>query len=85
MKFEIESRDRLDESLKRMKALLEERREVAGYTDLEYHLAQKIRLAHARTHATANRRLSPEFALGVIEDLTFLLTEWGLATDRHRP
>jgi hypothetical protein len=52
-----------------------------GWRYLEYHLAQKIRLVHGQTHATAStktgRQLRPEFALSVTEDLIELLTIWG--------
>lgn len=56
-------------------------RESCGWTDLEYHLANKIRLVHGQTHATGpakmGRPLRPEFALSTVEDLIDLLYSWG--------
>jgi hypothetical protein len=67
--------------LKTVKDLLESQRETCGWTDLEYHLAHKIRLLHARTHAPqtakTGRALTPEFALSAAEDLIELLRSWG--------
>jgi hypothetical protein len=52
-----------------------------GWTDLEYHLAHKIRLLHAQTHTgvvtETGRPIRPEFALTVAEDLVELLRIWG--------
>jgi hypothetical protein len=67
--------------LQTIKRLIEQRRDTCGWTELEYHLAHRIRLIHARTHATetakSGRPLKPEFALSVAEDLIELLTTWG--------
>jgi hypothetical protein len=66
-----------------VKAMLEETtsRESCGWTDLEYHLAHKIRLLHAQTHTGVvteiGRPIHPEFALTVAEDLAELLRIWG--------
>jgi len=72
------SRD-LAENLQKIRKQLEDG--LGGWTYLEYHLAQKIRLVHGQTHATAStkigRALRPEFALSVTEDLIELLTLWG--------
>jgi hypothetical protein len=76
------SRD-LFENLKAVKTSLDERqqRDSCGWTDLEYHLANKIRLVHGQTHATGpakmGRPLRPEFALSTVEDLIELLYSWG--------
>jgi len=52
-----------------------------GWSDLEYHLAHKIRLLHGQTHAvsvtTSGRAIRPEFALTVAEDLAELMRGWG--------
>lgn len=52
-------------------------------SDLAFHLAQKIRILHARTHedqaVTAGRAVLPETAIGVARDLSDLLVEVGLA------
>jgi hypothetical protein len=69
--------------LKTVKSLLEDTksRDSCGWTQLEYHLAHKIRLVHGETHATQTaktaRALRPEFAFSVVEDLIELLTIWG--------
>jgi hypothetical protein len=73
----------LFDNLKTIKRLLEDQqqRDSSGWTDLEYHLANKIRLVHGQTHATApvrsGRPLRPEFALSTVEDLIDLLYSWG--------
>ena len=70
-------------NLQTIKKLLDdkEQRDSCGWTPLEYHLANKIRLVHGQTHATAptkmGRPLRPEFALSVVEDLIELLHVWG--------
>jgi len=75
------SRD-LSGNLQVVKKLLDGSAEdgACGWTYLEYHLAQKIRLVHGQTHATAptksGRSLRPEFALSVAEDLIELLSMW---------
>jgi|SRR5579872_4345551 len=75
------SRD-LSTNLQTVRKLLEKSPEdgSCGWTYLEYHLAQKIRLVHGQTHATAStkigRPLRPEFALSVTEDLIELLALW---------
>jgi hypothetical protein len=69
--------------LQAIKKLLEDEklRDSCGWTQLDYHLAHKIRLVHGQTHATdaANkgRGLRPEFALSVVDDLIELLQMWG--------
>jgi hypothetical protein len=76
------SRD-LFENLKDVKRLLDDRqqRDSCGWTDLDYHVVNKIRLVHGQTHATgptkSGRPLRPEFALSTVEDLIELLYSWG--------
>jgi hypothetical protein len=76
------SRD-LHENLRAIRRLLDDpqKRESCGWTDLEYHLANKIRLVHGQTHATGpakiGRLLRPEFALSTVEDLIDLLYSRG--------
>ena len=73
----------LFENLQTIKELLDnpKQRDSCGWTHLEYHLANKIRLVHGQTHATApvkmGRPLRPEFALSTVEDLIELLHIWG--------
>jgi len=56
-------------------------RDSCGWSDLEYHLAHKIRLLHAQTHignvVESGRAIRPEFALTVAEDLAELMRIWG--------
>jgi len=67
--------------LQTVKKLIEGQKGTCGWRELEYHLAHKIRLPHAQTHATqiakTGRILKPEFALSVAENLIELLTIWG--------
>jgi len=67
--------------LRTIKNLLETKKGSSGWTELEYHLAHKIRLVHSQTHAAqvakSGRALTPEFALSVAEDLIELLRIWG--------
>jgi hypothetical protein len=76
------SRD-LFENLKAVRKLLDDprQRDACGWTDFEYHLANKIRLVHGQTHATGpatiGRPLRPEFPLSTVEDLIELLYSWG--------
>lgn len=69
--------------LQTVRKLLEDdkSRDTCGWTQLEYHLAHKIRLLHSQTHPTQSakigRQLRPEFALSAVEDLIELLTIWG--------
>lgn len=67
--------------LRTIKNLLETQKPSCGWTELEYHLAHKIRLVHSQTHAAqvakSGRALTPEFALSVAEDLIELLRTWG--------
>ena len=71
--------------LQTIKRLLEDdkQRDTCGWTQLEYHLAHKIRLVHSQTHPTqtvkTGRVLRPEFALSAVEDLIEFLTIWGFA------
>jgi hypothetical protein len=66
--------------LRTIKNLLETKKESCGWTELEYHLAHKLRLVHAQTHASqvakSGRALTPEFALSAVEDLIELLRIW---------
>lgn len=70
-------------SLQIIKTRLENprQRNASGWTDLEYHPANKIRLVRGHTHATgpakSGRRLRPEFALSTVEDLIDHLIVWG--------
>jgi hypothetical protein len=79
----VEKARDLFQSLQTIKELLEDnqQRDSCGWTPLEYHLANKIRLVHGQTHATApaktGRSLRPEFALSTVEDLIELLRIWG--------
>jgi hypothetical protein len=73
---------RLGDDLNVVKRLLNDpqNRATCGWDDLEYTLANKIRLVHARTHlenAVANLPLRPEFGLSVVQDLRELLVIWG--------
>ena len=56
-------------------------RNACGFRDLDYHLAQKIRLVHGKTHApqvgASGTPLWPEFALSVVADLVELLKGLG--------
>jgi hypothetical protein len=73
----------LFEDLRAIKKLLDDgsKRGSCTWTDLEYHLINKIRLVHGQTHATgpvkAGRLLRPEFALSTVEDVVELLRIWG--------
>jgi hypothetical protein len=73
----------LAENLRIIKKMLDDpqQRESCGWSDLEYHLAHKIRLVHGQTHATGptktGRPLRPEFALSTVDDLIDLLYSWG--------
>ncbi len=70
------------EDLQTVRGLLEPSatRNSCGWSDIEYHLAHKIRLLHAQTHtgnvAESGRPIRPEFALGVAEDLVELMRIW---------
>jgi hypothetical protein len=73
---------RLGEDLNLVKRLLEDSqtRTTCGWQDLEYTLANKVRLIHGRTHpesATSSLPMRPEFSLGIVEDLNELLRIWG--------
>lgn len=77
-----EATGRLGDDLNSVKRLLEDSRTraICGWGDLEYTLANKIRLVHARTHpenAVANFPLRPEFGLSIVQDLVELLVIWG--------
>ncbi len=71
------------EDLQTVRGLLESpaARNSCGWSDIEYHLAHKIRLLHAQTHtgnvAESGRPIRPEFALSVAEDLVELMRIWG--------
>jgi hypothetical protein len=77
------SRD-LHANLQTIKKLIEDNPQdgTSGWSHLEYHLMQKMRLLHGRTHAIgpvkAGHSLRPEFALSTVEDLIELLHVWGL-------
>jgi len=57
--------------------------ELAGFPDLIYHLAHKIRLLHARTHVDRTkkqgRQIDPYLAISCIEDLKEILREGNFA------
>jgi hypothetical protein len=77
-----EATGRLGTDLNSVKRLLDDSvsRATCGWGDLEYTLANKIRLVHARTrpeNAAVNFPLRPEFGLGVVQDLVELLVIWG--------
>jgi hypothetical protein len=67
--------------LQTIKKLIETQKDNCSWKELEYHLAHKIRLVHAQTHASkvakSGRALTPEFALSAVEDLIELLRIWG--------
>jgi len=73
------SSGKLFEDLQTVQELLNDpqTRNSCGFRDIDYHLAQKIRLVHGRTHAPqvgfSGTPLRPEFALGGVEDLVELL------------
>lgn len=76
------SAERLYNYLAEVEKLLNNKktRDTCGWTDLQYHLCHKIRLLHAQTHVghvLQSGALRPELALTVIEDLLYLLGEWG--------
>lgn len=77
------SSGRLFEDLQLVQKLLSDpqTRNSCGFRDMDYHLAQKIRLVHGRTHppqvGASGTPLRPEFALGVVEDLVELLKGLG--------
>jgi hypothetical protein len=77
------SRD-LHTNLQTIRKLMEANPEdgASGWSYLEYHLMQKMRLLHGQTHPTGpskiGRSLRPEFALSTVEDLIELLRVWGL-------
>jgi hypothetical protein len=75
----LDGQDRLFTGLETIGKLLNDRetRDTCGWTFLQYHVAHKLRLMHGQTHATTKTPLRPEYALSVIEDLNFLLREWG--------
>jgi hypothetical protein len=78
-----QSSGRLFEDLQSVQKLLSDSqtRNCCGFRDIDYHLAQKIRLVHGRTHAAqvgvSGPFLRPEFALTVVEDLIELLKGLG--------
>lgn len=57
------------------------------FTDLDYHILNKIRILHARTHPTnptsLARRIRPELAVSVTEDIVEVLTSLGLILPRN--
>ena len=57
------------------------KREPLPNSEMAYHLAEKLRLLHQRTHPGATQRqgrsVSPEFALTVVQDLIEILRELG--------
>jgi len=77
-----DGKNRLFTGLEKIQRLLDDRatRDTCGWTPLQYHVAHKLRLMHGQTHATTRTPLRPEFALGAIEDLNFLLREWNCAS-----
>jgi len=81
----VARRHDLHQDLEHVKELLDDAksRKSCGWTDLEYHLANKIRLVHGQTHPKSpvqtGRPLRPEFALSTVEDLIELLRIWGFS------
>lgn len=69
--------------LERVERLMESDPSSSPLGELEFHLAQKIRLMHQRTHperaVKLARQMRPEFALGCVEDLIEILTAQGFA------
>jgi hypothetical protein len=80
------STGRIFDDLKTVRKLLDDSktRDTCGWSDTDYHLAQKIRLVHGQTHIqqtlTIGRPLRPEFGLSVVDDLVELLRAWGYCT-----
>jgi hypothetical protein len=76
-----------DEMLGKLRDMLNAPKTKAGgpFDFMDYHLMQKIRLLHARTHSGQVERMGratrPEFALTVAEDLVEVLTSLGLASE----
>ena len=75
----LDGKDRLFEGLRLIEKILNDskQRDTCGWTDLQYHIAHKIRILHGRTHATTRVPLRPELALSTVEDLNCFLRESG--------
>jgi len=73
----------LYELLSRLRAMLDDRqkRHDLPFTDLDYHIMQKLRILHGGTHIgriVVNRRaISTEYGMSVVSDLIELLTSFG--------
>jgi hypothetical protein len=69
--------------LTHLKAMLEDKqkRQAPSFTDLDYHLMQKLRILHGGTHIgrviVNGRSLSAEYGLTVALDLVEVLTSFG--------
>ncbi len=54
-------------------------------SDLSYHLAQKLRVLHGRTHPegsiNAGRQVFPEFALSAVQDILEILRDFGYTSE----
>jgi hypothetical protein len=83
----LSSRRDFDEMLGKLRDMLNAPKTETGvpFDFMDYHLMQKIRLLHGRTHsgqvARMGRATRPELALTVAEDLVEVLTSLGLASE----
>lgn len=74
------------ELLARLKSTLEDRlkRQLCSFTDLDYHLMQKLRILHGGTHigrvVVNGRAASKEYGASVTLDLVEILTSFGAVT-----
>lgn len=79
----ISTRRDFHEMLQKLGDLMEGTKGQQQFSYLDYHLMQKARLLHARTHSTRTasigRSIRPEFAITVAEDLVEVLTSGGFA------
>ncbi len=71
----------LKKKLERIKGLIDSNPSSVPLGEMEYHLAEKIRILHQRTHperaARLGRTARPEFTLGCVEDLIEMLSSLG--------
>ncbi len=71
-----------DATIKEIGRHIEGKSGALPFTALDYHLMQKLRMLHARTHperaVVEGRRLEPEFALTAAQDLVEVLRSLGL-------
>jgi hypothetical protein len=76
----------MDGLLKKLRSALDSDAGSLGLplSELDFHLMQKLRLLHQRTHpgrvATEGRSIRPELALSVAEDAIEIVTSIGLST-----